>query len=32
MMILIKMTFITVIDDNDDAVDNGDQLVNCLFI
>ena len=34
MMILIKMTFITVADDNDGAVvvDNGDQLVICLFI
>ena len=29
MMILIRMTFITVVDDNDGAVavDNGDQLV-----
>ena len=34
MMILIRMTFITVADDNDGvvAVDNGDQLVICLFI
>ena len=33
-MILIRMTFITVADDNDGtiAVDNGDQLVTCLFI
>ena len=33
MMILIRMTFITVADDNDGAVavDNGDQLVICLF-
>ena len=34
MMILIRMTFITVADDNDGAVDgdNGDQLVICLLI
>ena len=34
MMILKRMTFITVADDNDVgvAVDNGDQLVICLFI
>ena len=34
MMILIRMTFITVADDNDGvvAVDNDDQLVICLFI
>ena len=34
MMILIRMTFITVADDNGGAVaiDNGDQLVICLFI
>ena len=34
MMILIRMTFITVAGDNDGAVDvdNGDQLVICLFI
>ena len=34
MMILIRMTFSTVADDNDGAVaiDNGDQLVICLFI
>ena len=34
MMILIKMTFITVADDNDGAiaVDNGDMIVICLFI
>ena len=34
MMILIRMTFITVADDNDGAVavDNGDELVICLFI
>ena len=34
MMILIRMTFITVADDNDGAlaVDNGDQLVICLYI
>ena len=34
MMILIRMTFITVADDNDGAVavDNGDQLFICLFI
>ena len=34
MMTLITMTFITVVDDNDGvvAVDNGDQLVICLFI
>ena len=31
-MILIRMTFITVADDNDVAVDNGDQFVICLFI
>ena len=33
-MILIKMTIITVADVNDgaDAVDNGDQIVICLFI
>ena len=33
MMILIRMTFITVANDNDGAVavDNGDQLVICLF-
>ena len=34
MMILMRMTFITVVDDNDGAVavDNGDILVICLFI
>ena len=34
MMILIRMTFVTVTDDNDGtvAVDNGDELVICLFI
>ena len=34
MMILIRMIFITVADDNDGAVavDNGDELVICLFI
>ena len=34
MMILIRMTFSTVADDNDGAVaiDNGDHLVICLFI
>ena len=34
MMILIRMTFVTIADDNDGAVavDNGDQLVICLFI
>ena len=34
MMILRRVTFITVADDNDGAVpvDNGDQLVICLFI
>ena len=32
MMILVRMKFITVADDNDGAVDNGDQLVICLFI
>ena len=34
MMILIRMTFITVADGNDGAVpvDNGNQLVICLFI
>ena len=34
MMILIRLTFITVADDNDGAgaVDNGNQLVICLFI
>ena len=32
MMILIRMTFITVADDNDGAVDNGGQLVSCLFV
>ena len=34
MMILIRMTFVTVADGNDGAVavDNGDQLVICLFI
>ena len=34
MMILIRMKFINVADDNDGAVavDNGDQLVVCLFI
>ena len=34
MMILIRMAFIIVADDNDGAVavDNGDQLVICLFI
>ena len=32
MMTLIRMTFITVADDNDGAVDNCDQLVICLFI
>ena len=34
IMILIRGTFITVADDNDAAVsvDNGDQLVICLFI
>ena len=33
MMILIMMSFITVAGDNDGAVavDNGDQLVICLF-
>ena len=33
MMILIRMTFITVADDNDGAVadDNDDQLFICLF-
>ena len=33
MIVLIRMTFITVADDNDGAVavDNGDQLVICLF-
>ena len=33
MMVLIRMTFITVADDTDGvvAVDNGDQLVICLF-
>ena len=33
-MILIRMKFINVADDNDCAVavDNGDQLVICLFI
>ena len=33
-MILIRMIFITVVDDNDGAaaVDNSDQLVICLFI
>ena len=34
MMIPIRMTISTVADDNDGAVaiDNGDQLVICLFI
>ena len=32
MMILIRMTFITVADDIDGAVANGDQLVIYLFI
>ena len=32
MMILIRMAFITVADDGTVAVDNGDQLVICLFI
>ena len=32
MMILIRMTFITVAGDNDGAVDNGDQLIICLFV
>ena len=34
MMIPIRMTFITIADDNDGAVavDNGDRLVICLFI
>ena len=34
MMVLIRMTFITVADDNDGAVavDNGGELVVCLFI
>ena len=34
MMILIRMTSITVADDNDGAVavDNADQLVFCLFV
>ena len=33
MVILIRMTFIiTVADDNDDGVDNDDQSVICLFI
>ena len=34
VMILIRMTFFTVADENDGAVavDNGDQLVICLFI
>ena len=34
MMILIRMTFSTIANDNDGAVavDNGDQLVICLFI
>ena len=32
MMILIRMAFVTVADDNDGAVDNGDQLLICLFI
>ena len=34
MMILIRVKFITVADDNDGAVavDNSDQLVICLFI
>ena len=33
-MILTRVTFITVADDNDGAVgvDNGDQLVICLLI
>ena len=33
MMILIRVTFVTVAGDNDGAVaiDNGDQLVICLF-
>ena len=30
MIILIRMTFITVADDNDGAVHNGDQLVICF--
>ena len=34
MMILIRMTFITAADFDDSfvSVDNGDQLVICLFI
>ena len=32
MMILIRMTFITIADDGTVAVDNGGQLVICLFI
>ena len=32
MMILIRMIFITVADDDTVAVDNGVQLVICLFI
>ena len=32
MMILIRMTCITVADDNDGAVHNDDQLVICLII
>ena len=34
LFILIRMTFITVADDNDGAVavDNGDQLAICLFM
>ena len=34
MTILIKMTLITVVNDNDGAVvvDNGDQLVICLIV
>ena len=34
MMILIRMAFITVADDNDGAVavDNGDELAICLFV
>ena len=32
MIILIWMTFITVAGDNDCTVDNGDQLVICLFV
>ena len=34
VMILIRMTFVTVADDNDGAVavDNGYELIMCLFI